>query len=94
MDKIPLWLDMPGGTTVAGTGGRSIPICTTCHGKGRFIVVLAAMADGRKLKPFVVFKGIRPVAELMRVPRVVVAFSRNQWMNEVLTKDWVDRVWG
>lgn len=94
MDETPLWLDMPGETTVARTGGRSVPIRTTGHDKGRFTVVLAAMADGRKLKPFVVFKGVRPVAELMRVQGVVVAFSKNGWMNEVLTKDWVDRVWG
>ena len=51
------------------------------------------MADGRKLKPFV-FEGVRPVAELMRVQGVVVASSRNGWMNEGLAKDWVDRVWG
>ena len=67
---------------------------TTSHDKGRFTVVFVAMADGRKLKPFVVLKGVRPVTELMRVPGVEVAFSRNGQTNKVLTKDWVDRVWG
>ena len=43
------------------------------------------MADGRKLKPFVVFKDVRPVAKLTSVPGVVVAFGRNGWMNEALT---------
>jgi len=52
------------------------------------------MADGRKLKPFVVFKGVRAVPELMNSRGVVVALSRNGWMNEELTKDWVKRVWG
>ena len=85
---------MPGETTVTRTGARSIPIRTTSHDKGRFTIVLAAMADGRKLKPFVVFKGVRPVAELTRVQGVVVVFSRNGWMNEDLPKDSVDRVWG
>ena len=94
MDETPLWLDMPGETTVTRTGARSILIRTTGRDKGRFTIVLAAMADGRKLKPFVVFKGVRPVAELMRVQGVVVAFSRNRWMNEELIKDSVDRVWG
>jgi len=47
------------------------------------------MADGRKLKPFVVFKGVRAVPELMNSRGVVVALSRNGWMNEELTKDWV-----
>ena len=47
------------------------------------------MADGWKLKPYVVFKGVRPVPELMNTPRVVVALSRNGSMNEELTIDWI-----
>ena len=58
MDETAVWLDMPGETTIARTGEISVPIRTTGHDKGRFTVVLAAMADGRKLKPFVVFKGV------------------------------------
>ena len=94
MDETPLWLDMPGETTVARTGERSIPVRTTGHDKNRFTVCLAAMADGRKLKPYVVFKGVRPIPELQKVSGVVVALSRNGWMNEELTKDWVRRCWG
>ena len=66
----------------------------TGHNKGRFTVVLAAMADGRKFKPFKVFKGVRIIPELNRVPGVVVALSQNGWMNEPLTVKWVDSVWG
>ena len=58
-----------------------MPIRTTGHDKGRYTVVLSAMADGRKLKPFVVLKGVRPVAELQGVPGV-------------LTIDWIKRAWG
>ena len=94
MDETALWLDMPGKTTISHTGERSIPIRSTGHCKARYTVVLAAMADGKKLNPFVVFKGVRPAAELQRVPGVVVAFSKNGWMNEELTKEWVERVWG
>lgn len=94
MDETSLWLDMPGETTVSRTGERTISIGTTSHNKGRFTVILAAMADGRKLKPYVVFKGVQPVAALMAIPGVVVAFSKNGWMNEDLTIDWVTKVWG
>ncbi len=94
MDETPLWLDMPGDTTVSRVGERSISIRTTGHDKGRFTVVLAAMADGRKLKPFVVFKGVRSIPELTRVRGIVVVLSRNGWMNEALTIQWVDSVWG
>lgn len=51
-------------------------------------MVLAAMADGRKLKSYVVFKGTWAVPEL-NTHGVVVALSQNGWMNEELTKDWV-----
>ena len=93
MDETPLWLDMPGETTITRRGQRSVPLRTTGHEKARFTVVLSAMADGRKLKPYVVFKGVRPIPEL-NTPGVVVALSKNGWMNEELTKDWVKRVWG
>ena len=52
------------------------------------------MADGWKLNPFVVFKGVQLVAELNSIPGVVVALSKNGWINEKLTNDWVKRVWG
>jgi len=51
------------------------------------------MADGRKLKPYVVFKGKRQIPELQKVPGVVVALSSNGWMNEDLTKDWLRHCW-
>ena len=94
MDETPLWLDMPRDTTITRQGDRTVWIRTTGHDKMRFTVVLSAMADGRKLKPYVIFKGMRKVAELVATEGVVVAFSRNGWMNEQLTKDWVDRTWG
>jgi hypothetical protein len=73
MDEIPLWMDMPGETTVSRAGERTISIRTTGHDKGRFTVVLAAMADGRKLKLYIVFKGVRPIAELATIPGIVGA---------------------
>ena len=93
MDETPLWLDMPWKTTITRRGERSVPLRTTGLEKGRFNVVLSAMADGRKLKPYVVFKGVRALPE-MNTTGVVVALSKNGWMNEELTKDWVERVLG
>ena len=40
-----------------------------------FTVVLAAMAYGRELKPFVVVKGIRIIPELNHVSGMVVALK-------------------
>uniref|UniRef100_A0A1X7UBJ9 HTH CENPB-type domain-containing protein n=1 Tax=Amphimedon queenslandica TaxID=400682 RepID=A0A1X7UBJ9_AMPQE len=64
IDETPLWLDMPGDTTVARVAEHSIPICTTGHDKGCFTVILTALADGKKFKPFVVFKVVCPIHEL------------------------------
>ena len=63
-------------------GVRSVPLRITGNEKAHFTVVLGAMADGSKLKPFVVLKGIRPIPELSRIQGVVVADSPNGWMNE------------
>ena len=76
---------MPGDTTISRVGDGTVSVRTTGHDKGCFTVLLAATADGRKLKPFVVFKGVRPIPELNQVPGVVVRLSRNGWMDEALT---------
>ena len=55
---------------------------------------LICNGNGRKLKPYAIFKDMQQVAELVATEGAVVAFSRNGWMNEQLTKDWVDRAWG
>ena len=73
MDETLLWLDMPGETTVTHSGNRSVTIHG--HDKEHFTIVLAAMADGRKLSPYVVFKGVKPIAELTKESGVVVAYS-------------------
>lgn len=43
------------------------------------------MADGTKLKSFIVFKGVRPMAELQKANRVVVA-SRKKKIAELERK--------
>ena len=77
---------MPEDTTIARQGERSIP--HTGHEKGRFTVILSSIADGCNLKPCVVFKGVRAIAE-QNTPGVMVALSKNGWINEELTKDWM-----
>lgn len=52
-DETPLWLDMLDATTITRSGKRSVPIRTTGHEKNQFTVCVSAMADGRKLKPYV-----------------------------------------
>ncbi|GAA6087522.1 zinc finger protein 540-like [Tachysurus ichikawai] len=85
MDETAVWFDMVGSTTVDARGACSVPLKTTGHEKSHLTVVLAAKADGTKLKPYIVFKGgIKEVKSMQNISGVVVATSKNGWMNEEL----------
>lgn len=95
-DETACWMDMPGDTTVATTGSRSVSLKTTGHEKNHFTVVLTARADGKKLKPFVVFKGkgTRLIKDLQSIPGIIVKFSANGWMNDALTAQYLHSIIG
>lgn len=76
---------------MAPVGDCSASVLTTGHDKGCFTVILAAIADV-KLKPSGEFKWDRPVPKLNKVTGVIVGLSKNGWMNEALTTEWVDSV--
>ena len=98
MDETAVWFDMVGASTVAANGAKSIPLKSTGHDKLRFTVILTVNGAGVKLKPHVVFfGGIRKVKELQEKKQLsgnLVATSVNGWMNEKLTKDYLQRVLG
>lgn len=94
MDETAIWADMPGESTVDTRGVKHVPILTTGHEKSRITVCLAAMADGRKLPPLVVFKGKRMPQELKCVQGVIVELSNNGWMKPETTLSWINKVWG
>ena len=77
MDETAIWADMPGNSTIAVRGSKSVPILTTGHEKQRITVCLAAMADGTKLPPFVVLKGKRMPKDVASIPNVIVRMSKN-----------------
>ena len=59
MDETPVYVDIPGNYTLERKGMKSITMATTGHEKEKLTVMLAAMADGTKLLPMVVLKGVR-----------------------------------
>jgi len=96
MDETACWLEMPSDTTVSSIGERSVPIKTTGHEKDHYTVILTARANGKKLKPYIVFKGkgTRLLKKLKDIPGVIVRFSSNGWMNDSLTIDYLNTyVW-
>ncbi|GAA6088956.1 zinc finger protein 540-like [Tachysurus ichikawai] len=57
---------------------------TTGHEKSHLTVVLAAKADGTKLKPYIVFKGgIKEVKSMQNISGVLVATSKNGWLWDI-----------
>lgn len=95
MDETAVFFDMVGSSTVEQRGTRSVQLLSTGHEKSHLTVVLAARADGSKLKPYIVFKGaVRDVKAMQTMGGVVIASSKNGWMNDDLTADWLRRVVG
>ena len=96
MDETACWMDMPSDTTIDVRGAKSVSLKTTGHEKDHFTIILSARADGKKLKPFVVFKGkgTRLIKNLQKIPGIVVRFSANGWMNDTLTLDYLHSMIG
>ena len=67
---------------------------TTGHEMSLVMVILAAKADETKLPPFIVFKGKRRDKYLDKITGVVCVHSKNSWMKENLTQEWLKKVWG
>ena len=61
MDETPVWIEMPGKSTLELKGKKEVRMMSTGHEKERITVVLSALADGTKLAPFVLLPGIRPL---------------------------------
>ena len=65
---------------------------TTGHDKDKFTVMLAALGDGTKIAPLLIFKGVRAPKNVPN--RTVMAMSKNGWNNEEITKLWLEKCWG
>ena len=61
MDETPMRFELPATRTLEFTGNRTVPITTYGADKQNFTVSLAVKANGEKLPPKVIFKGVRQV---------------------------------
>ena len=90
MDEISLSFDIPNTRTVASRGEKTIAISTAGHEKTNFTVVLGCAANGRKLKPLIIFK--RATIPREDFPRsIIVTCNKKVWMNEDAMKLWVTK---
>lgn len=92
MDETPIWVDMPGTTTIEKVGTKTVTMKSTGHEKSRLTVMLAAKADGTKLSPVVLFKGVRPPKVIPS--GIIVKMTPNAWANEDVVKFWVRNALG
>ncbi|XP_046880826.1 uncharacterized protein LOC124470774 [Hypomesus transpacificus] len=90
MAETEVWFD----TARSTDDQRSGPLRATDQEKSHVTVVLAAKADGTKLKPYVIFKRIRDAKALQGINGIVVASNQQGKMNDRLAADWLQRILG
>ena len=90
MDEMPMYFDMPGNTTVDKVGSKTVSVKTTGYERQHFTVVLACQADGKKIRPMVIFKRKNMPKETF--PPGVVKVHSKGWIDEALIKVWLDEV--
>jgi hypothetical protein len=91
MDETPIWIDMPGTHTLAPIGEMTESLKTTGHEKSRITVMLSALADGTKLPPLVLLKGVKPPPEIPS--GIQIKMTPKSWANTEIIQFWLKNVW-
>ena len=97
MDETPIWIEMPGKSTLDVKGASCIKMSSTGHEKERVTVILAGLADGTKLPPFVLLPGVRPLpkADIPYGIHVHMCGSgKKSWADENVIQIWARTIWG
>ena len=89
MDETPMCFKLPSTRPLEFTGSRTVPVKTCGAEKRSFTVTLAIAADGTKLPPKVIFKGIRRPRALVVPGSLRVSFHKKGWMDEAGVKEWI-----
>ena len=82
MDETPMRFELPSSRTLEFSGSRTVPMKSCGAEKRSFTVTLAVAADGSKLPPAVIFKGVRTPRDLAVPDSVRVSFHKKGWMDE------------
>lgn len=97
MDETECWIDILK-PNVTHVNAASVPVTPTDNKKILFTVILAAKADGTKLKPYIVFKELQReeqknlLLKSQETTDVIVRCSENGCMDDHLTSDWLEQV--
>ena len=74
--------EMPSSCTLKFSGSQTVPVKSCGAEKRSFTVTLVVAADGKKLPPKVIFKGVRTPRDLVVPDSVRVSFHKKGWMDE------------
>ena len=78
--------------TVNKKGANTVLIKSTGHEKSRYTVVLALMADGKKLPPMIIFK--RKTKPPGNFPKgVKIHYNEKGWMDAANCELWIRSIW-
>lgn len=91
-DQTPVYFDMASNTTMSAKGAREVNLLTTGNEKLRFTVMLSCLADGTKLRPYVVFKR-KTIPKEVFPGGVVVRANEKGYMTEDMVVEWYRLVW-
>ncbi|KAJ8362613.1 hypothetical protein AAFF_G00365470 [Aldrovandia affinis] len=92
-DQTPVFFDMPTSVTVHKKGDKSVIVRSTGNEKSRVTLMLACLADGTKLPPYLILKRKTVPKEAMPAGIIVRAQAKG-WMETELVVDWLKVVWG
>ena len=81
MDETPMRFELPATRTLEFTGSRKVPVLSCGADKRSFTVALTVKANGEKLPPKVIFKGVRQL-NINTPPRMQVSVHKKGWMDE------------
>ena len=97
MDETPVWADMVTGTAVESRDAKDVPLKIPGHENVRVTVCLTTKADGRKVKPFIVFVAEKWESKTLHdefKSLCSIASFGNSWVNEELNLRWGNEVLG
>ena len=89
MDETLMHFELPSSHSLEFTGSRTVPVKTGRAEKCSFTVTLAVAADGTKLPPKVIFKGVRLLRAVVVPNSLRVSFHKKGWMDESGVKEWI-----
>ena len=89
MDETPMRFELPSTCSLEFTGSQTVPVKSCGAEKRSFTVMLAVAADGSKLPPKVIFKGIWRPRDLVVPESIRVSFHKKGWMDEEGVKEWI-----